>query len=101
MGSNYSNLKHQLSPKKVPKHLRPNKQKTTHKQKTKRKEAPAPAIKTFVKVVIENEDNVTTEEETVLVGTGPRGAFRWFKGRRYLNYAKEVTKLCFRNQTSI
>ncbi|KAG2211641.1 hypothetical protein INT47_008738 [Mucor saturninus] len=91
MGSNYSNLKHQLSPKKVPKHLRPTKQKAVHKQKSTHKEAPAQAVKkAFVKVTVQNEDNITTEEETVLVGTGPRGAFRWFKGRRYLNYVTEV-----------
>ncbi|KAI7889589.1 uncharacterized protein EV154DRAFT_514238 [Mucor mucedo] len=90
MGSNYSNLKHQLSPKKVPKHLRPTKKKAAHKQKSTHKEAPAQAVKkAFVKVTVQNEDNITTEEETVLVGTGPRGAFRWFKGRRYLNYVTE------------
>lgn len=84
MGSNYSNLKSHVSSKKVPKHLRPRKQKTPSKPDV------VPIKKTFVKVVVNAEDKVMTEEETILVGTGPRGAFRWFKGRRYLNYASEV-----------
>lgn len=36
----------------------------------------------------EDEDDF---EQAIVVGSGPRGAFRWFKGRRYINYAKEVS----------
>jgi hypothetical protein len=46
------------------------------------------------KVLIYGDDSDFADEETVLVGSGPRGAFRWFKGRRYLNYATKVCAHC-------
>lgn len=46
--------------------------------------------KKIVEILFDNkDDNELAEEETVLVGSGPRSAFRWFKGRRYLNYASQ------------
>jgi hypothetical protein len=84
MGTNYSNLKNQFSSKKVPKHLRPG------KQKRRPKDPPLEPKQSFVKVLIHDDDAEFAEEETALVGSGPRGAFRWFKGRRYLNYVKQV-----------
>lgn len=113
MGNNYSDLKNPFSSKQVPKHLKPMKKKKKKVQIGQAIDTPLPppskeankphpdkpAINRYeenrrkVEILFDNkDDNEKAEEETVLVGSGPRSAFRWFKGRRYLNYASQVCK---------
>lgn len=67
-------------------------QENPRKKKTPRP-IPSPPIIALTppaKPFMYGDDADFVEEDTVLVGSGPRGAFRWFKGRRYLNYATKV-----------
>ncbi|KAI8090551.1 hypothetical protein BDF21DRAFT_333554 [Thamnidium elegans] len=88
MGSNYSSLKESFTcSKHVPKHLQPTKQKKSKPKVDNRSTSDINIV--TPKIIIHGEDDDQFAEETVMVGSGPRGAFRWFKGRRYLNYAKD------------
>lgn len=115
MGNNSSSL---FSTKQVPKHLKPLKKKKKSKPQQEIGQAIVnhkPSHKDYIrdqngkKIILnpllapplikinemsfDNKDDAElAQEETILVGSGPRSAFRWFKGRRYLNYATQVNK---------
>jgi hypothetical protein len=107
MGNSHSDINPFSSRKHIPKHLRPAKKKKPFKKPVCTQDRSSddiqkkavvfevPAIKNS-KISNDDDDDREEEEEdmaedeTILVGSGPRGAFRWFKGRRYLNYAQEV-----------
>lgn len=96
MGSNYSSLKNSFSSKSVPKHLQPS--------KPKRKKEEKSSVDNEKKQMSENDNKHVNKpdmfmfddyedqftQQDILKGSGPRSAFRWFKGRRYLNHAKQV-----------
>jgi hypothetical protein len=111
MGNSYSDMNPFSSGKHIPKHLKPSKRKkkpltkpTSIKEDVKlsdRNLAPKKAVifqlpsaatnaASTSRLLSGDDDDELAEEGTALVGSGPRGAFRWFKGRRYLNYAQEV-----------
>ena len=89
MGNQYSKKSQ------IPKHLKPIKPKkkpaTTSTSSNNENTKLKPILNTPVS--FDNlDDHELAEDETCLVGSGPRGAFRWFKGRRYLNYASQVRR---------
>lgn len=92
MGSNYSSLKDSFTcSKHVPRHLQPTRQrKRKPKAKNNSSESTSDISTVAPQIIIHGEDDDQFAEDTVMIGSGPRGAFRWFKGRRYLNYAKDV-----------
>lgn len=113
MGNNQSDIKNPFVSKNIPKHLKPLKKKKKYKFKkpdstcSKKEKTPVTAAETAATkatplpppILLLNSNNNDDSlhlagEETDFVGSGPRGAFRWFKGRRYLNYAEEV--YCFK-----
>jgi hypothetical protein len=99
MGTLHSDLRTPFS-KKVPKHLRPAKPKkapstTTlkNRQPTIDPEAVAAADAAIGAVgspaflqtaFIPDTSFLNDQDSSLLVGSGPRGAFKWFKGRRFL-----------------
>lgn len=106
MGNNQSDIKHPFGSRTIPKHLKPLKKKKKPKKpsstySSSRENLPAaaqpppvPPLPILLLNTSSNGDDVQLAgEETDFVGSGPRGAFRWFKGRRYLNHAEEVRYL--------
>ncbi|KAL0139208.1 hypothetical protein V8B55DRAFT_1521864 [Mucor lusitanicus] len=102
MGNNQSDIKHPFGSRTIPKHLKPLKKKKKPKKpsstySSSRENLPAaaqpppvPPLPILLLNTSSNGDDVQLAgEETDFVGSGPRGAFRWFKGRRYLNHAEE------------
>ncbi|KAL9543450.1 hypothetical protein MBANPS3_008109 [Mucor bainieri] len=102
MGNNQSDIKHPFGSRNIPKHLKPLKkkkkpQKASSTYSSSRENLPAavapppvPPLPILLLKTSSNGDDVhLAGEETDFVGSGPRGAFRWFKGRRYLNHAEE------------
>jgi hypothetical protein len=99
MGTLHSDLRTPFS-KKVPKHLRPAKPKkapstTTVKSRQPTIDAEAVAAANaaigavgspvFLQTVfIPDTTFLDDQDSSLLVGSGPRGAFKWFKGRRFL-----------------
>lgn len=104
MGNNQSDIKNPFGSRNIPKHLKPLKKKKKSKKlgstySSSRENLPEAAVASVspppLPILLlntsSNEDDVhLAGEETDFVGSGPRGAFRWFKGRRYLNHAEEV-----------
>ncbi|CAO0795362.1 unnamed protein product [Mucor circinelloides] len=103
MGNNQSDIKNPFGSRNIPKHLKPLKKKKKSKKlgstySSSRENLPEAAVASVspppLPILLlntsSNEDDVhLAGEETDFVGSGPRGAFRWFKGRRYLNHAEE------------
>ncbi|KAI8057531.1 uncharacterized protein B0P05DRAFT_478878 [Gilbertella persicaria] len=104
MGNSHSDIKSTFSSKHVPEHLKPIKKKKHRRPRSvnyiveedenelkKQKALQKPVIMDIPTVVIDNVDEEDLAEgEASLVGSGPRGAFRWFKGRRYINHHEKV-----------
>ncbi|CAO3626258.1 unnamed protein product [Mucor fragilis] len=102
MGNSQSDIKHPFGSRNIPKHLKPLKKKKKSKKpgssynssKENLPAAVAPLPAPPLPILLLNTSSIGDDahlagEETDFVGSGPRGAFRWFKGRRYLNHAEE------------
>ncbi|KAK4515850.1 uncharacterized protein ATC70_010808 [Mucor velutinosus] len=99
MGNSQSDIKHSFGSRNIPKHLKPLKKKKKSKKSSNSSNVnlsaavaapPIPPLPILLLNTSSNEDDVhLAGEEADFVGSGPRGAFRWFKGRRYLNHAEE------------
>lgn len=106
MGNSQSDIKHPFGSRNIPKHLKPLKKKKKSKKpgssynssKENLPAAVAPLPAPPLPILLLNTSSIGDDahlagEETDFVGSGPRGAFRWFKCLRYLNHSEEVLYL--------
>ncbi|KAI8985324.1 hypothetical protein BDB01DRAFT_79799 [Pilobolus umbonatus] len=92
MGNTLSEIRKNVSNRNhVPSHLKPTKKKRKPKE-PKEKEKKDKVSNPISRVPLKNPAPrivSVADEDDILVGSGPRGAFRWFKGRRYINHADQ------------
>lgn len=93
MGNSQSDIKSRLSTRGLPKHLRPLPAKKLEKLKKLdqrySRQQPSSTENKQVKFRDFMGEMKEDEDELELIGSGPRGAFRWLKGRRFLNHTSQ------------
>lgn len=77
----------------IPKHLQPSKykkKKGTNSSKSSLRSNQSQQQKETPQLVRQQSSLFTEEEETETFGSGPKNAFQWFEGRRFMSYTKQV-----------